>query len=65
MKKGLFAQILKGDDKTLPCLSEAKRRISQVIATTEFEIPHFVANDIAAFILRTMRNFKKSDVLHC
>ncbi len=31
---------LNGNDINLPCHSEAQRRISQVIATTEFEILH-------------------------
>ncbi len=36
---------LNGNDISLPCHSEAERRISQVIVTAEFEILHFVQND--------------------
>jgi len=41
----LIKQVLyfSGDDISLPCHSEAQRRISQVIANAEFEIPHFVS----------------------
>ena len=45
--KPLIMQVLhyNGDDIALPCHSEAQRRISQLLATTDYEIPPKLQND--------------------